>query len=124
MTLCPAKFSFIPISEGNSAIPTKRRLLSLRLAKRGQFTPKVNNQKLLELEFQVAETETGGQGMIVIEFLLIEEVAEILKCSVKSVRRRIEAGLIRSFKEGGRICVLKTELEAYLQRQIQATATR
>lgn len=62
--------------------------------------------------------------MIVIEFLLIEEVAEILKCSVKSVRRRIEAGLIRSFKEGGRICVLKTELEAYLQRQIQATATR
>lgn len=53
------------------------------------------------------------------EFLRIEEVAERLRASVKTVRRRISEGKIKSFKEGGRVCVLSAELERYLSSQIE-----
>jgi len=59
-----------------------------------------------------------------IEFLKIEEVAERLKASVKTVRRRIATGELRGFKEGGRVCVLESDLAEFISRQIQATATR
>lgn len=62
--------------------------------------------------------------MKVQSFLTIEEVAVELKASVKTVRRRIAAGSIRAFKEGGRVCVLESDLADYLQRQIHSTATR
>ena len=52
-------------------------------------------------------------------FLLIEEVADRLRLHSKSVRRRISEGKIKSFKEGGRVCVLESELEKYLQLQIE-----
>ncbi len=58
------------------------------------------------------------------EILTIEEVAAKLKASVKTIRRRIASGKLRSFKEGGRVCVLADELDAYLQRQIERAGAR
>lgn len=53
------------------------------------------------------------------EILSLDEVAEILKISVKTVRRRIASGKIRFFKEGGRIRVLNSELDKYVSGLIQ-----
>ncbi|MEQ1839949.1 MAG: helix-turn-helix domain-containing protein [Verrucomicrobiales bacterium] len=50
--------------------------------------------------------------------LTLEEVAAILKTSVKTVRRRIASGKLRSFKEGGRVRVLESDLEDYIRRQL------
>lgn len=57
------------------------------------------------------------------EILTLEEVAGLLKASVKTVRRRIASGRLVAFKEGGRVCVLKRELEAYLERQLGRTVS-
>ena len=51
------------------------------------------------------------------EILTLEEVAAILKTSVKTVRRRIASGKLKAFKEGGRVVVLEPDLEAYIERQ-------
>ena len=59
-----------------------------------------------------------------IDLLKLEEVAERLKASVKTVRRRIAAGELRAFKEGGRVCVLASDLVEYIERRIRATASR
>ena len=56
------------------------------------------------------------------EILTLEEVATHLKASVKTVRRRIASGKLPAFKEGGRVCVLLRDLEAYIEEQIQITA--
>ncbi len=53
------------------------------------------------------------------EILTLEEVAGILKSSVKTVRRRIAFGKIRSFKEGGRVRVLNSDLDDYIQGLIE-----
>ena len=53
------------------------------------------------------------------EILTLEEVAEILKSSVKTVRRRIAFGKIRSFKEGGRVRVLNSDLDDYINGLIE-----
>jgi excisionase family DNA binding protein len=66
---------------------------------------------------QTCWKETGI--MKVDEILKLEEVAAILKASVKTVRRRIASGHLRHFKEGGRVCVLASQLEAYIQRQME-----
>ena len=57
-------------------------------------------------------------------FLKLEEVALLLKTSVKTVRRRIANGELQSFKEGGRVCVLESELQGYLRRKIQEATSR
>ena len=59
-----------------------------------------------------------------IELLRIEEVAQRLRASEKTVRRRIAEGRIPSFKEGGRIFVLESALEAYLEKQIRNPRSR
>lgn len=51
------------------------------------------------------------------EILTLEEVAAILKTSVKTVRRRISSGKLAYLKEGGRVLVLEPDLEAYIERQ-------
>jgi len=56
--------------------------------------------------------------------LILDEVAEWLNASVKTVRRRIASGQLRAFKEGGRVCVLESDLVSYITRRIQATATQ
>lgn len=56
--------------------------------------------------------------------MLLKEVAEHLSASVKTVRRRIAAGELRGFKEGGRVCVLESDLTEFLGRRIRATASR
>ncbi len=58
------------------------------------------------------------------EILTLEEVAQLLKASVKTVRRRIASGKLRAFKEGGRVCVLHSEFEAYINQQLERSATR
>lgn len=57
-------------------------------------------------------------------FLTLPEVAERLKASIKTIRRRIASGELRSFKEGGRVCVLESDLSEFIRRRIQTTATR
>lgn len=56
--------------------------------------------------------------------LSLEAVADRLLSSVKTVRRRIDSGALRAIKEGGRIRILEEDLEEYLRRVIQSTATR
>jgi excisionase family DNA binding protein len=56
--------------------------------------------------------------------LTLQEVAAILRASIKTVRRRIEDGQLKAFKEGGRILVLESELEKYLQRVTQGAITQ
>ena len=58
------------------------------------------------------------------EILTLPEVATRLKTSTKTVRRRIASGALRAFKEGGRVCVLLSDLVDYLQQQINSTATK
>jgi excisionase family DNA binding protein len=62
--------------------------------------------------------------MKAIELLRIEEVAQRLRASEKTVRRRVAEGRIPSFKEGGRIFVLESDLDDYLQRQIKRVRPR
>lgn len=47
------------------------------------------------------------------EFLLLPEVAHALRCSVKTVRRLIQDGRLKSGKIRGRVVVLKSALHAY-----------
>lgn len=56
--------------------------------------------------------------------LTLEECAEELRASVKTIRRRINCGELRAFKEGGRVLVLESELEAFLERKTGGVATR
>lgn len=49
------------------------------------------------------------------KLLILEEVAEILRLSVKSVRRRISSGKLKSVDEGGRVLVKETDLMHYLE---------
>lgn len=72
----------------------------------------------------VYRTREGRKGIAMQVFFVIEEVAEFLKTSVKTVRRRISSGELRSFKEGGRVCVLKADLDEYLARKVRETASR
>ncbi|BCX50203.1 excisionase family DNA-binding protein [Haloferula helveola] len=72
----------------------------------------------------VAGKQEGRLEVSEDEILTLRDVAERLKTSVKSVRRRIRDGHLRAFKEGGRVLVLKSDLDDYLRRQIEATATR
>jgi len=58
------------------------------------------------------------------EILTLEEVAAHLKSSVKTVRRRIQSRKLPAFREGGRVCVLLRDLEAYIEQQIQTTSTQ
>lgn len=46
--------------------------------------------------------------------LTIEQVAELLNCSRRTVERRIGQGLIPAVREGGRTMVTETELEHYI----------
>jgi excisionase family DNA binding protein len=56
------------------------------------------------------------------QFLLLPEVADRLRVSVKTVRRRIASGALRAFKEGGRLCVAEEEVTRYLTRIIEKGA--
>lgn len=50
------------------------------------------------------------------DFLTLEEVAERLKFSPRTMRRRIKAGLIRPTLEGGRHLIAVEDYYAYLER--------
>lgn len=50
----------------------------------------------------------------VVELLTLQEVAEQLRVSTRTVKREIEAGRIRSVKIGRRTLVTGRELEAYV----------
>lgn len=56
-------------------------------------------------------------------YYFIPEVAEILRCSVKTVRRRISKGAIQASKEGGRVVVYHSDLSTYLA-DIEARVSR
>ena len=62
--------------------------------------------------------------MSVPRIITLEEVAEYLRGSVKTVRRLIAAGKLQAFKSGGRVFVLEAELENYIKRQVERTLAR
>lgn len=47
------------------------------------------------------------------EFLLLPEIAHVLRCSVKTVRRLIQDGKLKSAKVRGRVVVLKSAFLFY-----------
>jgi len=50
------------------------------------------------------------------EFLLLPEVGRMLRCSVKTVRRLIQDGKLRSGKNRGRVVVLMSALLSYVNK--------
>ena len=50
------------------------------------------------------------------EFLLVWEVAEILRIAPKTVRRKIREGLIKAQMSGKAYLVAKSDLQAYIDR--------
>ncbi|WP_164976015.1 helix-turn-helix domain-containing protein [Oleiharenicola lentus] len=50
------------------------------------------------------------------EFLLLPEIAPVLRCSVKTVRRLIQDGKLKSVKIRGRVFVLKSAFHDYFHR--------
>ena len=50
------------------------------------------------------------------EFLLLPEIAHVLRCSVKTVRRLIQDGKLKSGKNRGRVVVLKSALLVYINK--------
>ena len=49
----------------------------------------------------------------------LEEVAEILKVSVQTVRRLIDDGELKAFRVRGQWRVRKEDLDDYINRQLQ-----
>jgi predicted site-specific integrase-resolvase len=49
---------------------------------------------------------------------LLEEAAEILRVSVKTLRRERARGLLHCFPLGGRLRILDSEIRAYRERSI------
>lgn len=50
------------------------------------------------------------------EFLTLKDAARRLRCSVKTMRRRIRSGLIRATPEGGRHLISVDDFYGYLER--------
>lgn len=57
------------------------------------------------------------------KYLTIPEVAEIMRASDKTVRRRIAARKLTHYKEGGRILVSAADVERYMDEH-RKVATR
>lgn len=61
---------------------------------------------------------TTSPSSITPEHYFLDEVAERLRVSVKTVRRLINQGHLQMFKIGGLCCIQVSEVNNYLQRQI------
>jgi hypothetical protein len=48
----------------------------------------------------------------------LKEAAAILRKSVKTLSRERTRGRLQSFKLGGRVCILESEIRAYRERSI------
>ena len=63
------------------------------------------------------------------KFYTLPEIADILRCSVPTIRRRIKAGTLRAVKNGGVYLISESALNSYLQtsetsvNDIPATST-
>lgn len=55
------------------------------------------------------------------ELLVLPEIALVLRCSVKTVRRLIQDGKLEAAKNRGRVVVLRSALHRYV-RNITSTA--
>lgn len=55
------------------------------------------------------------------EFLLLPEIAPVLRCSVKTVRRLIQDGKLKAAKNRGRVVVLKSALHGYVRKITSTT---
>jgi excisionase family DNA binding protein len=49
-------------------------------------------------------------------FLTLKDAAIRLRCSPKTIRRRVKAGLIRATSEGGRKLIAIEDFYAYIER--------
>ena len=52
-------------------------------------------------------------------FFYLPEVAEMLRCSVKTVRRLIESGKLLAAKHGGRVIVFRNSVDAYVGAMVE-----
>jgi excisionase family DNA binding protein len=50
-----------------------------------------------------------------LKFFTVAEVAAILRCSSKTILRRIEVGKLKAKPDGGRYLIAKENLDGYLQ---------
>lgn len=57
-------------------------------------------------------------------YLYVEEAAELLGCSVKTVRRRIWERELRALRLGGRMCIKPEAIDDYLGVKRGTTAAR
>ena len=57
-----------------------------------------------------------------VRLLTIGEAARVLDCSKKTVRRRIAAGLLAVYRDGGLVRVPEYELERYVAARVVAPA--
>jgi excisionase family DNA binding protein len=59
-------------------------------------------------------TRPKQEVLSAIELLYVADVARLLSCSEKAIRRRIERGLLPHRRLGGRVIFLRSEIEAFL----------
>jgi excisionase family DNA binding protein len=52
------------------------------------------------------------------ELLTLYEVAEVLGCSLSSVKRRVDAGLIPVFRDGRLVRVRRVDLQRYVSERV------
>jgi|SRR6185437_10931576 len=65
---------------------------------------------------KLAAAPAAAPGNVDPEFLTLNEAAERLRCSSKTIRRRIKDGLIRATREGGRRLIAIEDFYVYTER--------
>lgn len=79
-----------------------------------QHKPKYEPDVKRETVKAVAVAATEDDGLPVDEFMLVNEAAKILKVNEKTIRRRLESGLIKGIKDKSRWLIDKTAFKEYL----------
>lgn len=60
-------------------------------------------------------THKPKQSPLPAKLLSLSEAAEILNCSLKTIRRRVDAGKLATIRDGGMIRVNPEDLKLYIQ---------
>jgi excisionase family DNA binding protein len=60
----------------------------------------------------------GARGVIGGRLLTLREVADELRCSVPTVKRRIRSGALPSYRDGHIVCVREDDLRRYVAERL------
>ena len=58
------------------------------------------------------------------QFFTVGEAALYLQCSKQTIMRRVHGGTIRAHREGGRVIIMRLDMEAYIRRLPAAKGAR